>query len=87
MMDVVICGDASLVGAVARSVENPVIVTDPPFNVGYHYGTYHDRMPEGEYWRWLAETLMGGGVARSWWCTTRTRCTVCPWRSAGRRRV
>lgn len=23
-----------------------VIVTDPPFNVGYHYGTYKDKMSE-----------------------------------------
>lgn len=25
------------------------VVTDPPFNVGYHYGQYHDRMGESEY--------------------------------------
>ncbi len=33
----------------------PVIVTDPPFNIGYHYGKYNDRMPEGEYFNWIAE--------------------------------
>lgn len=32
----------------------PVLVTDPPFNVGYHYRTYRDRKPEAEYWRDLA---------------------------------
>ena len=26
-----------------------IIVTDPPFNVGYKYNTYHDRMSEEDY--------------------------------------
>ena len=26
-----------------------IIVTDPPFNVGYHYGKYNDRIPQTEY--------------------------------------
>ena len=30
---------------------NAVIVTDPPFNVGYHYATYDDRKDEDEYYR------------------------------------
>lgn len=30
-----------------------VIVSDPPFNVGYHYGSYSDNMPDGEYWKML----------------------------------
>ena len=25
------------------------IVTDPPFNIGYHYNTYKDKIPENEY--------------------------------------
>ena len=25
---------------------NVCIVTDPPFNIGYHYNTYADKMPE-----------------------------------------
>ena len=33
----------------------PIIVTDPPFNIGYHYNTYRDRMKEDEYYLWLAE--------------------------------
>src|SRR5574344_398041 len=33
----------------------PVVVTDPPFNIGYHYGKYKDRMPESEYYEWIAE--------------------------------
>lgn len=33
--------------------KNVVIVTDPPFNVGYHYNTYKDNMPEDRYYEWL----------------------------------
>src|SRR5690606_10630543 len=29
--------------------KNIVIVTDPPFNIGYHYHTYKDRMKQQEY--------------------------------------
>ena len=38
---------------VIRSVEKPVIVTDPPFNIGYHYNQYDDKMPEDDYYEWL----------------------------------
>ena len=33
------------------------IVTDPPFNVGYHYNTYKDNMKEQEYIEWLYQIL------------------------------
>lgn len=33
------------------------IVTDPPFNIGYHYNEYKDRMDEGEYYKWLAKLI------------------------------
>ena len=35
------------------------IVTDPPFNVGYHYDEYTDRKDEGEYYEWLEEITKG----------------------------
>lgn len=31
-----------------------VIVSDPPFNIGYHYNSYKDKMPNSEYYKWLA---------------------------------
>lgn len=34
-----------------------VIVTDPPFNVGYHYNEYKDKMEEEKYFEWLEEIL------------------------------
>lgn len=35
-----------------------VIVTDPPFNVGYHYGKYKDRMDEESYFEWLENIIL-----------------------------
>lgn len=35
-----------------------VVVTDPPFNIGYHYNSYKDKMTEEEYYSKLA-TLFG----------------------------
>ena len=34
-----------------------IIVTDPPFNIGYKYRTYKDRKKEQEYWAWIAGLL------------------------------
>ena len=34
-----------------------LIVTDPPFNVGYHYNTYKDKMSEQEYLEFLNKVL------------------------------
>ena len=33
------------------------IVTDPPYNVGYHYIDYSDNMPEDEYYSMLANVI------------------------------
>lgn len=33
----------------------PVVVTDPPFNIGYRYKGFTDRMDEGDYCAMLAE--------------------------------
>lgn len=33
------------------------IVTDPPFNVGYHYKNYQDNKEENEYYDWLLNIL------------------------------
>lgn len=34
-----------------------VIVTDPPFNVGYHYNNYKDNMDEEDYYEMLASVF------------------------------
>lgn len=36
-------------------LSNVCIVTDPPFNVSYHYGEYKDNLPEDEYFNWLGK--------------------------------
>lgn len=33
------------------------IVTDPPFNIGYHYNTYKDKMTEDEYLKFMKDVL------------------------------
>ena len=38
-------------------VRNAVVVTDPPFNIGYHYRGYNDRMKETEYYGMLTDIL------------------------------
>ena len=30
-----------------------IFVSDPPFNIGYHYNKYNDRMKEDDYYNWL----------------------------------
>jgi len=30
-----------------------IFVSDPPFNIKYHYESYHDNMKENEYYDWL----------------------------------
>lgn len=34
-----------------------VIVTDPPFNIGYHYKSYKDKMDEEQYYSWLGNVF------------------------------
>lgn len=34
-----------------------IVVTDPPFNVGYHYNEYKDNLPEEEYYSMLEEVF------------------------------
>lgn len=36
-------------------LSNVIIVSDPPFNINYHYETYNDSMPEDEYYAWLSK--------------------------------
>lgn len=38
---------------------NSIIVTDPPFNIGYHYGQYGDNIPENEYLDMLKNICYG----------------------------
>lgn len=35
-------------------LDNTIIVSDPPFNIGYHYGKFKDKLPEDKYYKWIA---------------------------------
>ena len=52
----VICGDCREI-LKTLDAKNSIIVTDPPFNIGYHYNEYKDRMPEDEYMNMLGGVL------------------------------
>lgn len=43
-----------------QSGKKLIVVTDPPFNIGYHYNTYKDRMKEEDYMNLLSRILTGG---------------------------
>ena len=34
-------------------LSNAIIVSDPVFNIGYHYDNYDDNMAEDEYYKWI----------------------------------
>jgi DNA modification methylase len=34
-------------------LSNAIIVSDPPFNIGYHYDNYDDNMIEDAYYEWI----------------------------------
>lgn len=38
---------------ILRSNDNLIVVSDPPFNIGYHYNQYEDNMNEDEYYELL----------------------------------
>lgn len=38
-------------------IQNIIVVTDPPFNIGYHYREYRDKMNENEYFEMLVGIL------------------------------
>lgn len=40
---------------IANECINPVIVTDPPFNVGYHYRAFKDKVEESVYYARMAQ--------------------------------
>lgn len=55
MIELINGNSYELIADVVASHRNPIIVTDPPFNVGYHYNTYVDKMDDDEYVEGLAK--------------------------------
>ena len=55
-MQKVILGDSfEIIRNIIGEVKNPIIVTDPPFNIGYHYDEYNDKKNEVDYFSDLGE--------------------------------
>lgn len=40
-----------------EKIPGVIVVTDPPFNIGYHYNDYADKMPETEYIEMLSDII------------------------------
>ena len=53
-------GDCNeLLPRIISTTNKPVIVSDPPFNVGYHFNQYKDSMPDKEYWETMTRIFSG----------------------------
>lgn len=48
-----------ILNRIKKENKNIIIVTDPPFNQGYHYNTYKDNKEENEYFEWLIKVFEG----------------------------
>ena len=51
------CNCLQYLPSIVAGAKNPIIVTDPPFNVGYHYDEYADRMEKSDYLDMLSEAF------------------------------
>lgn len=40
-------------------IPNSIIVIDPPFNIGYHYSNFKDKVKEDDYYKSLADLISG----------------------------
>lgn len=54
----VICGDCLEVMKRIPGSSIPLIITDPPYNVGLNYGVHNDKMPRDEYLQFLYERFI-----------------------------
>jgi len=43
--------------AILPTLERGLMVTDPPYNIGYHYNEYGDALDDVEYWAFLQSVL------------------------------
>ena len=57
MIELINGNSYELINEVIERAVNPIIVTDPPFNIGYHYNTYKDKMKNEEYIERLSSIL------------------------------
>lgn len=63
MASQLIIQDYSYLDAPKYIDDKTIIITDPPFNIKYHYKTYQDNKKNEEYWEDLAKLFF----ALSFW--------------------
>lgn len=56
-LNTIVCGDCLDVMADMQSQCVDLAVTSPPFNIGFDYGVYKDRLSWPEYYYWIAKVL------------------------------
>ena len=61
-MDLVNCDCINLIQSGELDDKNICIVTDPPFNIGYKYNSYKDKLPDEEYWGFLKQIFTFNNV-------------------------
>jgi len=44
----------TVISKLSLDMRDCVFVSDPPFNIGYHYDDYDDRKNEDDYFSWLS---------------------------------
>lgn len=58
MIDNLYCGDCrDVLFQVISDCDNPIIVSDPPFNIGYKYDKYKDKMNDDDYYTFMGEVF------------------------------
>lgn len=58
MIDNLYCEDCrDVLFQVISDCDNPIIVSDPPFNIGYKYDKYKDKMNDDDYYTFMGEVF------------------------------
>jgi DNA modification methylase len=53
MIDIHLGDNISILKNLKIDFSKVIFVSDPPFNIGYHYGLYKDKMKDDDYYNWL----------------------------------
>lgn len=58
IIDNLYCGDCrDILFQTISDCDNPIIVSDPPFNIGYKYDKYKDKMNDDDYYTFMGEVF------------------------------
>ena len=51
------CDCRDVLSKVVNDCDNPIIVSDPPFNIGYKYDRYNDKMDDDDYYAFMGSVF------------------------------